>query len=119
MEPAMTPFELMNKEINYNCTECPSLIEIKSLSEKDNTIRFICLNNSEEKTFTIKEYLTRMQKFKNDNNMKEKCDKHEDELYRYYCLDCKTNFCDKCMKTRIHKRHKKENIYDWYPNEED
>ena len=51
--------------------------------------------------------------------MKEKCDKHEDELYRYYCLDCKTNFCDKCMKTRIHKRHKKENIYDWYPNEED
>ena len=35
MEPAITPFELINKELYYNCSDCPSLIEIASLSEKD------------------------------------------------------------------------------------
>ena len=45
-----------DEEINYNCAECPSLIEIKAISEKNNTIKFICINKNEEKTFNIREY---------------------------------------------------------------
>ena len=34
----------INKNIYYNCTECPSLIEILSINEDNNIIEFKCLN---------------------------------------------------------------------------
>ena len=38
-------------DINYNCTECSSLIEILSINEDNNCIEFKCLNkeNNHEK----------------------------------------------------------------------
>ena len=117
MEAAITPVEQIDKEIYYNCSECSSLIEIKELSEKNDTIKFICINKGEEKKISIKEYLEKMKKFK--NNIKDKCEKHDNEQYRYYCMDCKCNLCDKCTETKIHKRHKKEIINDWKPDDEE
>ena len=119
MEPAITPFEQIDKDLFYNCIDCPSLIEIQKLSEKNNSIKFICINTNEEKTIDIEEYLENMQKYKNNNYIQDKCDKHEYEQYRYYCMDCKCNLCDKCMKVKIHKKHKKEIIYDLQPDDED
>ena len=119
MEPAITPFEQIGKELYYNCTECPSLIEITSLNENNNTIKFICIKNNEEKTFTVKEYLEMMEKYKSNNIIKDKCDKHNYKQYRYYCLDCKQNLCRKCIKTKMHKNHNKKIIDELIPDNED
>ena len=50
-----------NKEINYNCSECPSQIEIISIKEENNTIEFNCLNKEHIHNkiikMSLKEYL--------------------------------------------------------------
>ena len=105
MEPAILPIELNDEESYYNCSDCPSLIEIAALDEENNTIKFICLAKNEEKTVNIKEYLEKMKKYKTD--IKDKCDEHDNKRYKYYCLDCKSHLCGKCLKkTKIHREHK-------------
>ena len=39
----LTPISELD-EMFYNCTQCNSLIEIISLNEETNTIKFRCLN---------------------------------------------------------------------------
>ena len=116
MDPETISFD--EDEINYNCAECPSLIEIKAISEKDNTIKFICINKNEEKTFNIKEYLEKMQNFKNDNNIKDECDEHNMK-FLCYCTDCKCNLCKSCLEERIHKNHHKEITHELKPKNEE
>jgi len=41
---AETPSGLQLNEINYNCTECSSAIEILNINENELTIEFQCLN---------------------------------------------------------------------------
>jgi hypothetical protein len=117
MEPAITAFEQADQELFYNCNECPSLIEIQEVNENDNTIKFICLNKNKEKTIDIKEYFEDMQNYR--NNIQDKCHKHDNEIYEYYCMDCKCNLCSKCMKEKTHKKHKIEIICNIQPEDED
>ena len=93
--------------IYYNCTECSSLIEILSVNEKNNTIKFRCLreNNNPEKLVPIKEYLKEKEKFK-INKIDEKCEKHKIK-YIFYCFNCKNHLCENCLKSKKHIKHKK------------
>ena len=47
------------KEIYYNCSKCSSPIEILSINEKTNIIKFRCITNNHRETLTIKEYITK------------------------------------------------------------
>ena len=109
--------ELDNNNINYNCTECSSLIEIIFINEKDNIIKFKCIDNNHEKEMNIKEYLEKMEKYKN-NKIKEKCEKHNNEFI-IYCFDCKYHLCKECLKSKIHKKHNKNDIYELQPTKEE
>ena len=106
-----------NNNIFYNCTKCSSLIEILSISEKNNTIKFKCLKENNEKLVTIKEYLEEMRKYK-INKIDEKCEKHN-KKYIIYCFNCKNHLCKMCLKTKIHIKHEKTNIFEIQPGEEE
>ena len=59
------PIFYENNLDNYNCTEYSSLIEIISINEKDNIIKFKCNNKDNiHKKISIKEYLNKMKKIK-------------------------------------------------------
>ena len=107
------------KEINYNCTECHSLIEILSINEKDNTIEFRCLNdkkNKHHKTISIKEFLDKSQdNTKNNNINKDICEIHNNNKYMSFCFDCNKHLCKECLKTRDHIYHNKNNIIEIQP----
>ena len=50
-------------------------------------------------------------KFKMDKNKGEMCPKHNDSIIEYYCLNCNTNHCSKCLlffreESKIHLGHK-------------
>ena len=110
MKEENTPLEEIDKELCLNCPECSSLIEIKALSEENNTITFKCLEKYGEKTLTIEEYLEKIKNCKSSNNLKTKCEKHGYKKYRAYCLDCKYNLCQKCIDTKEHVNHNKQFI---------
>ena len=47
--PPVTPEpEIEINDLYYNCSECPSLIEILSINEDNNIIEFKCLNKDKE-----------------------------------------------------------------------
>ena len=57
----------LNNNIYYNCTKCPSAIEIKSIDE--NNIEFECTNNHHLK-MKIKDYLDKMRIYNDINSNK-------------------------------------------------
>ena len=113
--------ELSN--IYYNCTKCPSLIEIISINEKNNIMEFKCVNknNIHDKgniIIPIKDYLKLMPKYKNEN-LKDFCEIHKNNIFICYCNECKIQLCNVCLKSKTHKNHKKILISEIQPEEEE
>ena len=122
-----TPIPLPETEelsnIYYNCTKCPSLIEIISINEKNNIMEFKCINknNVHDKgniTIPIKDYLGLMSKYKNEN-FKDLCELHKNNNYVCYCYECERQLCNACLKTKIHKSHKKIIFSELQPDDEE
>ena len=112
-----TIYSQMN-EINYNCTECSSSIEILSIDEKEGTMEFECINNNHKKKMLIKEYINKMKKFNNIILNNDICMIH-DNKYECYCLDCSIHLCKECLKLRKHINHVKNNIIEIQPNKKE
>jgi len=112
----------LNNDIGYNCSECSSLIEILSINEDNNTIKFNCVNNHRNK-IKIKEYLEKMEKYKDKKNMNENCEIHTKKKdytkFMNFCFNCKLHLCKECLKSKIHKKHNKKYIFELQPNEEE
>ena len=110
-------------DISYNCTECSSLIEIISINQVNNSIKFKCLNRNDihEKTLSIKEYLIKMKNYYNRQLSDDICKAHinNNEKYICYCINCKINLCRECLKSRIHLNHNKNNIIEIQPTQEE
>ena len=84
----------------YNCSECPSEIEIIKIDEEN--IEFKC-NNEHFFEMSIKDYLKKIKENKNFSNNdwllnKDICNEHREE-YLSYCFDCKKHLCKKCLKS--------------------
>ena len=104
-------------EKNYDCIDCSSLIEILSINEENNNVKFRYINNH-KKEILIKEYLKHIEKNK-DKIVNEKCELHNQE-YTFFCFDCRRHICNKCIKVKKeHHNHKKEYILEVQPDEED
>ena len=113
--------EIEISDIYYNCTECPSFIEVLSINEDNNIIEFKCLdkeNHHEKKALSIKEYLSKMEKYK-QKNIEDKCKKHKHKKYISYCFDCNLHLCEDCLKSRFHINHSKNNIIEIKPIKEE
>ena len=111
--PTLRPEDIELNEINYNCSECSSLIEILLINEDNNIIKFKCLNKTKKhniKVMPINEYLEKMKKFNNNKINKDKCEIHTNKKYITYCLECNCHLCKDCLKTRIHINHNKNKI---------
>ena len=111
------------KDISYNCTECSSIIEILSLYQENNFIKFKCLNknNSHEKTLSIKEYLQKMKNHYNKQLNDDICKVHINKVEKYvcYCFNCKNHLCRECLESRIHLKHNKNCIMEIQPIQEE
>ena len=107
------------KNTLYNCAECSSLIEISSIDENDNMVKYKCLGDKEkhEKTIKIKEYLEKMVQFNNKALNEDICPTHNDTQNKYvsYCFDCNKHLCPKCLQDRTHINHYKNNIIEIKP----
>ena len=122
--PPLTPKDI-NIELEqnyYNCTECSSLIEIISINE--DIIEFVCLNkenNHGKKIMSLKEYCEKMIRFNNKNVNGDICDIHKKYNNKYvsYCFDCNIHLCKECLKTRNHINHRKNNIIEIQPIQEE
>ena len=126
--PAPSKFQKYDlANIYLTCTECNSEIELISINEKYNNIIFRCLNTSNNHyiiNIDLKEYFKKITNFKekNINAYQVECKKHlsyKDNSYVTYCLDCKCHLCKECLKTREHFNHRKNNIIEIRPREEE
>ena len=115
-----------NFELNINgftiCPECLSAIEILNINkEENNTIEFRCIKEDKVCLMEIKEYLKNIDELKNKKieEIKDKCQTHINKSYICYCFDCKCHLCNECLKTRIHINHRKSNIIEIQPREEE
>ena len=122
--PQLEQIKFNTNKIGYNCSECSSLIEILSINEDDNTIEFNCINNKNHSNkIEIKEYLQKMEKFKDIKNLNERCEIHNNinDYIKYvnYCFECKLHLCKECLKSKINKNHNKKYIFELQPNEEE
>jgi len=110
-------------DISYNCTECSSLIEIISLYQDNNFIKFKCLNknNCHEKTLSIKEYLQNMKNHYNKQLNDDICKVHTNKTEKYvcYCFNCKNHLCKECLESRTHLKHNKNSIMEIQPIQEE
>ena len=120
----MTEFNILTINIEnnifYNCSECPSLIEIISINQDKGTIKFKCTNKKciNETEMFIKEYLRKMKKYKEQTLNEDKCKEHSlynDNDFIAYCLDCNKHLCKECLKTGTHINHRKNNIIEVMP----
>ena len=115
---APPPIQQEIENIGYNYSECSSLIEILSIDEDENCLSFKCTNGHDMDKMKIKDYLDKMQKYLDNKNLKDICEKHN-KKYKCYCFTCNYHLCIDCAKAKLHKKHNKENIYDIQPDEED
>ena len=116
------PYEIKSNDIYYNCTECPSLIEILSINEENSSIEFKCLGSSRhEKNMSIKEYLEKMKKYNNKIINDDICKVHYKKSNKFvtYCLDCNLHLCKECLESRNHINHNKNNIIEVKPIKEE
>jgi len=113
----------LTTDIYYNCTECSSLIEIISFDEENNMIEFKCTNkNSHKLKMPIKEYLEKMEKFRQKSINEDICKEHsysKNNKYIAYCFDCRLHLCEECLKTRNHINHNKNYIMEIKPIKEE
>ena len=111
---------LKQKKMYYNCSECPSVIEIINID--DESIEFKCNNEHKIKT-SIKEYLNKIKEYKdqillNNTVNDSQCDIHKGEEYLSYCFECNMHLCEKCLKSRKHSSHYKIYIIEILPDDE-
>ena len=97
--------------IYFNCSECPSTIEILSLNEQE--IEFKCVNKHHIK-MEIKEYINKMKKYNNIKINDNICSIHNKEYYSY-CFDCNMHLCKECIKLREHSYHYKIYLFEIIP----
>ena len=112
------PEQQRQNEILYNCTECPSSIEILSINEDEWSIEFQCINNKHKKTIPINEYLNKIKNFSDRNINNDICDIHN-LRYECYCLGCNIHLCKDCLKLRNHVNHFKNNIIEIEPTKKE
>ena len=106
----------------YNCTECPSLIEILSINKETSIIKFKCINEDKNniKEMPIKQYLSEMEKYNNEQINDDICPIHNiNNKYTNYCLNCKEHLCNNCLLTKSHINHNKNNIIEIQPTDDD
>ena len=105
----------------FSCTECSSAIEVLLVDEKKNSIKYKCLKNKyHEKEISLKEYFEIMNKRKKKNDeYLTQCKTHKNKIYNSFCLECNIHLCKDCERTRIHFNHKKNNISEIQPIEEE
>ena len=84
-------------EIYYNCSECPSPIEIISINEKEDLIEFKCKKNNHKIEISINDYLDKMKKFNDEKINNDICLKHKIK-YECFCFDCNKHLCQKMFK---------------------
>ena len=129
---APTPGEIgETEELKNNnfiiCPDCGSSIEILSINEDNLSIEYRCLNEKKkhtektEFTKTIEEYLKKIKENKDNitDEIKDKCHNHNLNKYVSYCLDCKCHLCDECLKSKEHINHRKSNMPEIQPIEEE
>ena len=114
-------FPELEKDGYTICPYCLSAIEILNIKEENNEIEYRCIEEEKVYTMSIKEYLRKIDEMKNKNIevIKDKCDIHNNNKYVCYCLDCKYHLCNECLKTRKHINHRKSNIIEIKPREEE
>ena len=125
--PPPTPEENITEILNdyfIICPECSSFIEILLINEETNIIEFRCTKQNKNFIMTIKEYLEKIKKYKEKNikDLKDKCENHFNytkNKYISYCYECNCHLCEECLKTSIHINHKKSNIIEIKPIEEE
>ena len=108
------------KKMYYNCSECPSVIEIINLD--DEFIEFKC-NNEHKIKMRIEEYLNKIKENKdqmllNNKANNSRCDIHKGEEYLSYCFQCNIHLCEKCLMTGEHSYHYKIYLVEIKPKEE-
>ena len=83
----------------YYCTNCKIIFcnDCKNEHLKKNRMH-ILINNKEKRT---------------------KCINHQNNKFIVYCFDCNKHICNKCLKTKEHISHKKINISESLPFDED
>ena len=110
-----------SNNIGYNCTDCPSLIEIIAINKKTNIIKFKCINEDNNiKVMPIKKYLLKMAKYKNMEINNDKCHIHNiNNKYINFCINCNYHLCNECLLTRNHIYHNKNNIIEIQPRQEE
>ena len=111
---------LKKKKMYYNCSECPSVIEIINLD--DEFIEFKC-NNEHKIKMRIEEYLNKIKENKdqmllNNKANNSRCDIHKGEEYLSYCFQCNIHLCEKCLMTGEHSYHYKIYLVEIKPKEE-
>ena len=131
--PLPTPKEEgETEELKNNITICPdcgSSVEILSINENNSSIEYKCLNENNKHadktnfTIAISEYLKKIKDLKENkfDELKDKChiENHNLNNYVSYCLDCKCHLCEECLKTREHINHRKSNMIEIQPREEE
>ena len=106
------------KNINYNCPECSSIIEILSINETSNIIEFKCLNKHNSKGMAINEYLEKMDFYRNKTINEDICKIHNVNNNKYisYCFDCNLHLCKECLSSKKHINHFKNSIFEIQPD---
>ena len=118
----LTPECQEAEDICYNCTECPSLIEIFTMNLDKGFLEFKCLNKKcgIRKEISLKDYFKKKDQHKKKNTNEDKCKEHssikDENIYMSYCLDCNKHLCEECLKTGNHINHKKNNIIEIMPS---
>ena len=131
--PLPTPKEGETEEVLNNkltiCPDCGSSIEILSINENNSSIEYKCLNEKNNHSnkinfkVAIKDYLEKIKECKENkiDKLKDKCQIEDHNLNNYfsYCYDCKCHLCVECLKSREHINHRKSNLIEIQPREEE
>ena len=102
----------------YNCCDCASLIEILAINKNANIIKFKCINENIIKEIPLKEYFSKMLRYKNEQINDDKCQIHY-KPFNFFCFECKKHLCDHCLTTDNHITHNKIYIKEVQPIQED
>ena len=125
IKEAPLPLRTRNLDDEFNnsltiCPECLSAIEILTINEENSIIEYRCIKENKNYIMLIKEYIEKINKckIKNIDEVSDRCKIHKTK-YICYCFDCNCHLCNECLKTRIHINHRKSNIIEIKPMEEE